>query len=147
MNALACRPESVLVVVHSEDGEALLLERASPRGFWQSITGALEWGETPAAAAVRELREETGLLGGALRDGHASHRFPILPAWRDRYAGDVDTNLEHVWYLGLPDRVPVALNPSEHVAYAWLSWVDAIARASSWTDRAALERLLAERAA
>lgn len=146
MSARVRRPESVLVVVHTEGGEALLLERAEPRGFWQSVTGTLEWGETPAAAAARELREETGLPAAGLRDGEVSQRFPILPAWRDRYAPDVDSNLEHLWYLELAEPVPVTLNSREHVSFEWLSLTDAIERASSWTNQAALQRLLEERA-
>ena len=55
------RPESVLVVIHTPRRECLLMERVFPRGFWQSVTGTLRWRETPAAAAVREVREETGL--------------------------------------------------------------------------------------
>ena len=55
------RPESVLVLVCTRAGEILLLERSRPRGFWQSVTGSLEWGETAADAAARELFEETGM--------------------------------------------------------------------------------------
>ncbi|HUH00249.1 MAG TPA: NUDIX domain-containing protein, partial [Gammaproteobacteria bacterium] len=55
------RPISVLVVVHTRSGEVLLLERIQPPGWWQSVTGSLEAGETPWDAAVRELHEETGM--------------------------------------------------------------------------------------
>ena len=56
-------PLSVLVVVHTKDLEVLLLERARRPGFWQSVTGSLDWLEEPLeAAAAREVREETGLL-------------------------------------------------------------------------------------
>ena len=54
------RPESVLIVIYTAGGEFLLLERRKPPGFWQSVTGSLEWGETIDAAASRELKEETG---------------------------------------------------------------------------------------
>ena len=47
------RPESVLVVLHDGQGRALMLERVSPPGFWQSVTGSLEEGETPFATALR----------------------------------------------------------------------------------------------
>jgi dATP pyrophosphohydrolase len=135
------RPESVLVVVHTKALEFLLLERVSPAGFWQSVTGSLEWGETPAQAARRELLEETQLPAEGLRDGRRSQRFAILPEWRSRFAPGVDSNLEHVWYLELPEIVEVTLNPAEHRGYAWLELEAALERASSWTNRDAIAAL------
>jgi dATP pyrophosphohydrolase len=139
------RPESVLVVVYTRDLDVLVLERVSPAGFWQSVTGGLEWGEPAGTAAERELREETGLPPEGLRDGDMEHRFPILPAWRHRYSPEVQSNLEHVWYLELPSRRDVVLNPAEHATAEWLPLAEAIARVSSWTNKAALERLLPNR--
>jgi 8-oxo-dGTP pyrophosphatase MutT (NUDIX family) len=135
------RPESVLVVVYTIARECLVLERVTPAGFWQSVTGTLGRDETPAAAAAREIREETGLTPTGLRDSGRSRTFPILPEWRHRYAPGVNENLEHVWYLEVPDRVAVTLNPAEHSRYDWLPLEQAIARVSSWTNREALERL------
>jgi dATP pyrophosphohydrolase len=80
------RPESVLVVVYTRARECLLLERTAPKGFWQSVTGSLRWGETPAQCAARELDEETALPSTTLRDARVAREFPILPAWRARYA-------------------------------------------------------------
>ncbi|HXJ54951.1 MAG TPA: NUDIX domain-containing protein, partial [Burkholderiales bacterium] len=55
-------PVSVLVVIHTVDLEVLLLERARRPGFWQSVTGSLDWaGEPFEAAAAREVGEETGI--------------------------------------------------------------------------------------
>jgi dATP pyrophosphohydrolase len=135
------RPESVLVVVHTDARDCLLLERAEPRGFWQSVTGTLDWDETPAQAAIRELAEETGLAPRGLVDAGLTQTFPIHPAWRHRYAPDVRENLEHLWYVRLPGVVPVRLNAAEHVASEWLPLEAAISRVWSWTNRAALERL------
>ena len=74
------RPVSVLVVVVSDDGYALLLHRQNPFDFWQSITGSLQLGEKHADAARRELREETGLTDeGALRFSGTSRQFVIDP--------------------------------------------------------------------
>ena len=47
------RPVSVLVLLHDGAGHVLLLERADREGFWQSVTGSLEDGETPVQAALR----------------------------------------------------------------------------------------------
>jgi dATP pyrophosphohydrolase len=135
------RPESVLVVVHTPELDCLLLERAEPRGFWQSVTGTLGWAETPAECAAREVEEETGLLPTGLRDAHVQHTFPILPAWRDRYSPDVHSNLEHLWYLEVPEVRAVRLAPGEHVAYLWLPVEAAIETVASWTNREALQRL------
>jgi dATP pyrophosphohydrolase len=135
------RPESVLVIVCTAQGEALMLRRVDPADFWQSVTGALRWGETAAAAARRELGEETGLELEPL-DCHAAQRFPILPAWRARYAPEVATNLEHVFLALCPNRPMVTLNPREHREYRWLPRDSAAALASSWTNREALLRFV-----
>jgi len=137
------RPESVLVIVHTTALECLLIERASPVGFWQSVTGTLGWDETKTAAAAREVREETGLDAWGLRDAGIARAFPILPAWRSRYAPDAAENLEHLFYLELPERRPVTLDPTEHRDSVWLPVGEAIAQASSWTNREGLERLAA----
>ena len=102
------RPESVLVVVHTPTLDCLLLERVEPRGFWQSVTGTLRWAETPAECAARELAEETGLAPHGLRDAHVQRAFPILPAWRSRYAPDVDSNVEHRGTSSCPRSVRFA---------------------------------------
>jgi len=135
------RPESVLVVVHSRDLDCLLLERVSPPGFWQSVTGALRWGESVAAAAARELAEETGLDPRGLRDSGVTQTFPILPAWRSKYAAEVEFNTEHLWYLALDAAVPIQIEPREHRAYRWLPIDAAIDAASSSTNRDALSKL------
>src|SRR3954463_7452452 len=54
-------PISVLVVIHTPDLQVLLLERADRPGFWQSVTGSQDAGETLAQTAQREVAEETGL--------------------------------------------------------------------------------------
>jgi len=134
------RPESVLVVVYTAAGEFLLLRRNSPSDFWQSVTGSLRAGESPRRTALRELREETGLAvsPSALLDLRHTERFPILPAWRARYAPGVHYNLEHWFALRLPGRRLIRRNPDEHREHRWLPLHRAAAMASSWTNRNAI---------
>jgi dATP pyrophosphohydrolase len=133
------RPESVLIVIYTAGGEFLLLERRKPPGFWQSVTGGLEWGETADAAARRELIEETGISQGFLRNLQWTQVYEILPAFGKKHAPGVTRNLEHAFALKLLQRVPVTL--SEHLQYRWLSAGEAIEMASSSTDRAVIRQL------
>lgn len=137
----------MLVLVYSRAGRVLLLRRVRPAGFWQSVTGSLEWHETePAATARRELLEETGIdavaRGLELIDCDTRNRFPIRPAWRHRYPPGVRHNLEHVFRVELAEELPVLLDPGEHTEYLWLSREQALARVSSYTNRDAIERFV-----
>jgi dATP pyrophosphohydrolase len=140
------RPESVLVVVHTVDGLVLMLERVSPPRFWQSVTGSLEADESFEAAAHRELAEETGLTDSAgLVDLDLPQRFRIAPPWRERFAPGVTHNLERAFALAVPAAFEPVLDPAEHRRHRWLPAREAVARASSWTNRNAIERIFPAR--
>jgi ADP-ribose pyrophosphatase YjhB (NUDIX family) len=51
---------SVSVLPADEAGRILLVREAGQDGGWGTVGGAVEPGESPAAAAVREAREEIG---------------------------------------------------------------------------------------
>jgi len=51
----------VVIVVRGLDDRLLAFERGDVPGQWQLPQGGLDMNETPAAAAWRELNEETGL--------------------------------------------------------------------------------------
>ncbi|MEW7973177.1 MAG: dihydroneopterin triphosphate diphosphatase [Candidatus Thiodiazotropha endolucinida] len=139
------RPESVLVVVCTTAGDILMLRRTRPGDFWQSVTGSLEWGESAAQAARRELYEETGIMaGGTLFDLACQETFPILPAWRSRYAANTHTNTEHWFAVMLPFRRQPRLHRQEHADYRWVSYAQALRLASSWTNRKAIRHLFGE---
>ena len=136
------RPLSVLVVIYSDDGNALLLERPEPFGFWQSVTGSLHERERHDMAARRELAEETGLtVEGSLAYSGVSRQFAIDPRWRDRFAPGVVENVEFEWHYRVPEPVDIRLDGVEHTAYEWMPLEQAAETVWSWTNKAALWNL------
>jgi dihydroneopterin triphosphate diphosphatase len=134
-------PVSVLVLIHTVEREVLLLERATRAGFWQSVTGSVDGLDEPlAAAAAREVKEETGIdaAAGRLERWNLVYTFEIYPHWRHRFAPGVVQNVEHVFGLELPARQSVRIAPEEHVAFAWLPWREAAAKCFSWSNRDAI---------
>ena len=134
------RPISVLVVIHTQELNVLLLERATHANFWQSVTGSQEEGESLLETARREVLEETGLdyPHSAFLDWQQQNEYEIFAGWQHRYAPNVAENVEHVFQARLPERQPVTLNPAEHVAYEWLPRAAAAAKVASWTNRDAI---------
>ena len=133
-------PVSALVVIHTPDLQVLLLERADHPGFWQSVTGSQDEGETLRDTAIREVREETGLEAHRYRltDWNLQNVYEIYPVWRHRYAPGVTHNTEHVFGLRVPEPVPVRVAPREHLAAAWMPWQQAAERVFSWSNRKAI---------
>jgi dihydroneopterin triphosphate diphosphatase len=137
------RPESVLVLVYTPDAEILILERRQPTGFYQSVTGSLEWGEGHAEAALRELREETGLdPETSPAPCHLEADFEIHPAWRHRFPPGTESNHETVFCWRAPGPLPIRINPDEHVSWQWLPFDRALEAMSSWTNRRALLQVI-----
>lgn len=119
------------------------MERADKAGFWQSVTGSVEGDETPKQAAIREVKEETGLDATQfdLQDWQASNVYEIYPHWRHRYAPGVAENTEHLFGLELPSKLAIKLAPDEHVRYQWVDWREAANLVFSWTNVDALKKL------
>lgn len=111
---------SVALVRPSDRGvEALVLTRQEARGgFRQIVTGRIEAGETPFAAAARELREETGLSLPVeeLRYVHAFGHGEEPRFFR-----------EHAFAALAPAGATVRIDPVEHWACAWMPLDEAVA--------------------
>ncbi len=133
-------PVSTLVVIHTRGLDVLLLERADRPGFWQSVTGSQDPGETLRETAIREVAEETGLDAAShdLASWNLQNVFEIYPVWRHRYAPGVTHNTEHVFGLRLAQRLPVRVAPREHLRAEWVPWQEAAERVFSWSNRKAI---------
>ena len=139
------RPESVLVVIYCQQSErVLMLQRNDDLTFWQSVTGSLEMDEIPEQTSLREVKEETGIDISQERlqliDANFSVEFEIFPQFRHRYAAQVTHNLEHWFFLNLPDER--VINLTEHQAYQWLAANEAAQLTKSWNNRQAIEWLI-----
>jgi dATP pyrophosphohydrolase len=136
-------PVSTLIVIHDPGLNVLLLERADHPGFWQSVTGSQDAGETLEQTAAREVMEETGLdaRAHALSDWRVENVYEIFPEWRHRYAPGTTQNTEHVFGLAVPAGTSVRVAPREHLAAIWLPWREAAAKVFSWSNRQAIEML------
>ena len=106
-----------------DDRRVLLLERAtgarSP-GAWEVVHGRIEPGESPVEAAVRELREETGLTASALYS-IASHPF---------YVASLGQVLVAITFAALVDPETAVALGNEHVRHEWLPFDRASERAT-----------------
>lgn len=144
-------PRSTMIVIHTLKQEVLLIERADHPGYWQSVTGSQDEGETLRETAIREVFEETSIDARQfdLVDWQKQNVYEIYPIWRHRYAPGVTHNTENVFGLTLPDRVPIRLAPREHLQHVWLPVEKAAPLCFSWSNREAildLPRRLALRA-
>lgn len=87
---------------------------------WLPIGGELEAGETPLEAAVRELREETGLVG-SFRDlaGAAEGVPPGYLGYEEHQAGSKGLHMNFVFVAEVDSEAAVAPN-HEFGEYRWV---------------------------
>ena len=127
---LNARPTASLIV-HDGAGQFLALRRSREpaAGRWETPGGFCDAWEEPAAAAVREGREELGVdveLGPFVGMYIGGYLFQeeLLPV------------LDCFFLARLPQGARLALDPQESSEYAWLSIVGAPKLAFETMDRA-----------
>ena len=119
----------VVIVVRRDDGSVLAFERTDIPGQWQLPQGGIEKGETPEAAAWRELAEETGLDERHVRlvdehDGWTVYTWPKAMRTDDRLGQ------AHRWFFFEWRGLDVEPTPdgNEFQAWRWMSPEDLIAQ-------------------
>jgi dATP pyrophosphohydrolase len=130
---------AAVLIVRSRDNtfELLLAHRTEGSymgGTWQLIGGRLEAGEKAWQAALREMREETGLV---------PIEFYRLDALSHFYRSDDDSlNLAPMFCAIVDPGAVVTLNP-EHSDFAWVNMEEAHSRLMWPGDIRALEEVKA----
>jgi dihydroneopterin triphosphate diphosphatase len=117
------------------DWDALILERAPGvrcAGAWETVHGRIEPGERPEDAAIREVREETGLAVERL------YNITVQPFYLHQHSAVM---LAVVFAAIVPDTL-LCLGP-EHTRAEWVPIADA-ARRLAWPRERANVRDVAE---
>lgn len=103
------------------EGKLLFLLRSShkPQGnTWCVPGGKLEQGETPQAAVLREVMEETGLL---LAEEALRYCQKVYVRFPDR---DIVLHLFRAPLAAIPSELSIA--PDEHSTYRWVTFDEAV---------------------
>ena len=108
---------------------------------WQFVAGGGEHDETPLEAAIREIREETGVTSQSVLPLTSMAFVPaIVIAEKHRKLWPRDTYVLPEYAFGFACDGDICLS-SEHVGFAWLSYDEALERLTWDSNKTALYEL------
>lgn len=109
------------VAVYARRGDRVLVIEHRRLATWLPIGGELEAGETPLEAAVRELREETGLIGSFAPLADALDGVPAgLIGYEEHVAGSKGLHMNFVFVTDVAADAEVTPN-NEFGAWRWVT--------------------------
>lgn len=116
-----------IVRIDSEGPKYLFLRRSGDYlpGTWQPVTGGIENTETPEEAALREVFEETGLIPDRLYSADAVETFYMQSIGKIAFVPV---------FVAFVTENRVRLSPTEHDAYEWLAYEEALKK-PVWSEQ------------
>ena len=103
------------VLVHVRRGDEILVLRRTDHGYWHTVAGGIEPGEDARTAALRELREETGLIAPDVRE------IGVFDYVREPWEGDPGMRCDvRAFAVDAPSGWEPTLD-GEHDAHRWCS--------------------------
>jgi len=127
---MARAPFQVLIILHKKDGETIkycIFERKQPYKQIQFVAGGGEDEETPIEAAVRELREETGVTNTSLLPLKSLCYIPayiILADHKKIWGEELYVIPEYSFGAEVEATMEISLS-DEHIGFSWVTYEEA----------------------
>ena len=110
-----------IILYNNDNDQIQFLVLKYPGGHWDFVKGKMENSEEPKQTAIRETKEETGIIDVEFIDGfneEISYTF---------YVKNKEINKKVIFYLGNTKSTEIIIS-HEHLDFAWLNFKDAIER-------------------
>ena len=108
-----------IILYNDLNGRKEFLVLKYPGGHWDFVKGKIENSEEPKQTAIRETKEETGIIDVEFIDGfyeEISYTF---------YVKNEEIGKKVIFYLGKTKSTDVLLS-HEHIDFVWLDFEDAM---------------------
>ena len=110
-----------IILYNNDNDQIQFLVLKYPGGHWDFVKGKMENSEEPKQTAIRETKEETGIIDVEFIDGfneEISYTF---------YVNNEEIDKKVIFYLGKTKSTEIVLS-HEHLDFAWLNLKDAMDR-------------------